>query len=908
MRPTAISHPSHVGYLTSSSPLIKTAPIAEGPNDLDLDSPTFQNPQYQKSFTLPISTSTPSFNSTLAPQNAATMDTRDGGRTLGTADGSRSRGVSPGARIKDVFTIGSKKDNSSPPKSPDRSSTKSGSTLGALFNKDKRGSVNLGRSSKASESMQSIDSNPKSPTRDLPIIVTTPNTPTNIALVAPQTHVTPPTPTDQRIDPPGSPSLGTKGAFTAGTNSNIITSASGNMISHRRVRSDSATQAPSKLSSVMSAPLTPMIEESKTPGFRSPSAASMSVTGGFFSSVFAAAQNAATQLSDTIANNNQTRSRSSTQNTAGDGTPDVDDTIAVISDVEEAPQGEEKRLAVETLGSGDLSLSHLGISDSPGANSTTSLSNGLPERTSLAHKEEAAARAEDVKAARAVSQAYSEKPSAENVSTPVAEDVVAAPRPRSIYECSIMTGDKTPPNGSLYEGDHGFRRSGSVRSRVGTIAKRHRNSSSATGGTIAAIVVGNQALANPTAASSTNKLAGFAVATKKRNRDFHQLFRSVPEDDYLIEDYSSALQREIILAGRMYVSEGHICFSSNILGWVTTLIINYDEIVSIEKESTAVVFPNAIAIQTLHARHTFRSLLSREATYELLIGIWKINHPSLKSSLNGVRLDQGGTGDKTEKADPSEGDEDSEEGTEEDDEDVYDEDEEEDEGTGSFTEVPEGSFAGSDAGLDQPSKAAGRKASAMGVAAGIAAGGVPTPSEAKAGEKAAAASAASVDFPGPAAHAPTECGDSDTHFDKFLKDEIIPAPLGKVFSMVFGPASGGFMAKWLLDEIKVTELQLEDDKKGLSEENKVRNFSYIKPLYAAIGPKSTKCVVTETLDSIDLEKAVCVTQSTQTPDVPSGNVFATKTRTCLMWAPGNSTRVLMNFTIEWTGKSWLKGM
>src|SRR5467141_2233622 len=141
------------------------------------------------------------------------------------------------------------------------------------------------------------------------------------------------------------------------------------------------------------------------------------------------------------------------------------------------------------------------------------------------------------------------------------------------------------------------------------------------------------------------RMTGFAVAG---NRDFHQLFRSVPEDDYLIEDYSCALQREIILAGRIYISEGHICFSSNILGWVTTLVISFDEVVAIEKETTAMVFPNAIAIQTLHARHTFRSLLSRESTYDLMVNIWKINHPSLKSSVNGTRIDQG-TGDKTEK-------------------------------------------------------------------------------------------------------------------------------------------------------------------------------------------------------------------------------------------------------------------
>lgn len=857
-----------------------------------------------------MTSSNTSSTTNLAPKHAATMDSRDGGRTLSTRNGSGSRGVSPGARIKDVFTVGSRKKDSSPPKSPDRASvisSGSGNALQALFSKEKRNSINLGRSSKASESKDSVATNLQSPSaslRDIPAIVTTPNTPISASLDPPKTHITPPTPIDQRQDVPSSPSLKTKAAGAAGMNMNTAAS-SGNTIAHRRVRSDSGTLASSKLANVMSAPLTPMTEE-RTPGVRTPSQGSQA--GGFFSSVFSAAQNAANQLSNTIANN-PPRSRSSTQTIEEDGDGQRDGLTGV--EAQDTPVDEKKKLAVETLGAGDLSLSHLGIgSDSPLANnaSTTTLPNGSSEKGqegSMIHREEAAAQAENVSAARAVSQAYSLKPTEENASTPVAEDVAPVARPRSTYESSIMTGDKTPPNGSLYEGNNGFRRSGSVRSKVGTIAKRNRNSSSATGGTIAAaIAAGNAALANPAAAGGTAKPTGFAVASKKRNRDFHQLFRSVPEDDYLIEDYSCALQRDIILAGRIYVSEGHICFSSNILGWVTTLIISFDEIVSVEKENTAMVFPNAIAIQTLHARQTFRSLLSREATYDLLIGIWKINHPSLKSSLNGVRL-EGGTGDKTEKVDPSGSDEASDVSDEE--EEIYDEDQDDDEGTGSFTEVPEGSIAGSEVAADQQSKAVTRKASAMGVAVGAAAGGGPTPSESKAGEKAAAASAASADFPGPATHAPTECGDVGSHYDRPLQDDIIPAPLGKVYAMVFGAASGGFMAKWLLDEIKVTDLTMEDDKKGLSEESRTRNYSYIKPLTASIGPKSTKCVVTETLDSFDLEKAVSVTQSTQTPDVPSGNLFATKTHFCLMWAPGNATRLVINFTIEWTGKSWLKG-
>ena len=579
---------------------------------------------------------------------------------------------------------------------------------------------------------------------------------------------------------------------------------------------------------------------------------------------------------------------------------------SVITDGEDDLSDEKRPMAIDTLGSGDLSLSHLGIaSDTPATNTSTTGNFPSIDRNPI-QRDETAARAEDASAARAVSAAYSEKANVETA-TPIAEDNAPSLQPRSTYENSI-TGDKTPPTGSIFEGESGFRRSGSVRSRVGAVARRKRNSSTATAGTgatiAAALGASHSALVNPSASGSSPKLTGFAVANKKRNRDFHQLFRSVPEDDYLIEDYSCALQREIILAGRIYVSEGHVCFSSNILGWVTTLIISFDEVVSVEKENTAMVFPNAIAIQTLHARHTFRSLLSREATYDLLIGIWKLSHPNLKSTLNGAHLDPGATGDKTVKVDASGSDNASDVSDE--DEEVYDEDEEEEEGSGSFVEA-DGEAPTSETGEPPPYKAASRKASAMGVAIGAAAGSMPTVGDAKAGEKAAAAAAtASADFPGPATHAPTECTDADTHYEKILKDEVIPAPLGKVYSMVFGPASGGFMSKWLLDEIKVTELQMED-RKGLSEENRTRSFSYIKPLYASIGPKSTKCIISETLDFIDLERSISVTSTTQTPDVPSGNVFCTKTKFCFMWAPGNATRILMNCAIEWTGKSWLKG-
>ncbi|TVY89009.1 putative membrane protein, partial [Lachnellula willkommii] len=664
-------------------------------------------------------------------------------------------------------------------------------------------------------------------------------------------------------------------------NPNVVTSPSGNMISHRRVRSGSATLGPSKLSNITSAPLTPTPENGST---------TPSGQGGFFSSVFSAAQNAANQLSNSIANTNAAptgnRSRSGTQELKDIAESPEVETLADKTDSHS--EVEEKELAVKTLGMGDLSLSHLGISEAASGTNTPVASkfpeelkggSDLPNDDSLTNR--------SYTTAPASGEGYEITPS-----TTIVEDIQPFLGPRSVYESSLP-GEQTPPNGSVFEGNAGIKRSGSIRSAIGH--RRKRGSTATSGGVIgAAIVAAHGSMADPKAGNP--KITGFAVASKKRNRDFHQLFRSVPDDDYLIEDYSCALQREILAHGRLYVSEGHLCFSSNIFGWVTTLVMSFDEIVSVEKRSTALLFKNGLMISTLHAKNVFASFTSRDSTYDLIVGIWKLGHPSLRSSLNGVTLDETGGGDKTEKADGSVAPPDSQSGSESDSEaeegdEMYDEDDEDEDGM-SFTQA-EGSVAGS----DMVEKVVSRKASAA-----VVTNGVPTES------KEEKPTLPSIDFPGPAAHSPTTCSDGETHYAKVLADEIIPAPLGKIYSLMFGPASVIWMRHWLTVEQKCMELTMEGTSAApLTSENKVRNYSYIKPLGGAIGPKQTKCICTETLDSLDLEKAISVTISTQTPDVPSGNVFSVKTRYCLSWGEGNSTRLQVNNAIEWTGKSWLKG-
>ncbi|KAG0379166.1 hypothetical protein BGX24_001456 [Mortierella sp. AD032] len=121
----------------------------------------------------------------------------------------------------------------------------------------------------------------------------------------------------------------------------------------------------------------------------------------------------------------------------------------------------------------------------------------------------------------------------------------------------------------------------------------------------------------------------FLYANEKRFGDFHSLFRSVPDDEKLIEDYGCALQKEILVQGRLYISENHVCFHANIFGWITTLVIAFSEITAIEKRLTAFVIPNAISIVTTTNTkgHFFASFLSRDAAHDLLMAAWRKSFP-----------------------------------------------------------------------------------------------------------------------------------------------------------------------------------------------------------------------------------------------------------------------------------------
>ncbi|WWC85880.1 uncharacterized protein L201_000747 [Kwoniella dendrophila CBS 6074] len=325
-------------------------------------------------------------------------------------------------------------------------------------------------------------------------------------------------------------------------------------------------------------------------------------------------------------------------------------------------------------------------------------------------------------------------------------------------------------------------------------------------------------------------VTGFAVASNRRNTDFHALFPSIDEGDYLIEDYGCALSKDILLQGRLYVSENHLCFHANILGWVTDVVVAFADIKTIEKKMTALVIPNAIQVSTGSAKYTFASLIARDSTYDVMMNIWRLCNPN--AVMSSVSL--GNTNNQSSRP---------------------------------------GSVVGDDADT-----------AVAGGASGGAAGGASK------------------------GHGPTQCacGKEGKHYNETALQTTFHSTPEKIYELMF---NSGWFKNFLSENQKLRDIE-SSEWKPISPSNTLltRSTSYIKPLNGSIGPKQTKCHITDEHEHLVFDDYISLITTTRTPDVPSGGVFSVKTRTCLMWAGRNSTKVIVTTTVEWTGKSWVKGI
>jgi len=130
-----------------------------------------------------------------------------------------------------------------------------------------------------------------------------------------------------------------------------------------------------------------------------------------------------------------------------------------------------------------------------------------------------------------------------------------------------------------------------------------------------------------------SRVAGDAEASQKEKsnrkysrshqRRFHRRFPSIDSGEMLIDWFNCALIADILLQGYLYISDNYFAFYSNIFGYKTQILIPVSDVVSVTKEKTAKIFPNAVGICTEEAKYVFGSLISRESTFRLMQEVWR---------------------------------------------------------------------------------------------------------------------------------------------------------------------------------------------------------------------------------------------------------------------------------------------
>lgn len=381
----------------------------------------------------------------------------------------------------------------------------------------------------------------------------------------------------------------------------------------------------------------------------------------------------------------------------------------------------------------------------------------------------------------------------------------------------------------------------------------------------------------------------FKYASKKRNKEFHQNFKEVPRSERLIDDFSCAVSRDILVQGRIYLSPGYVCFNSNILGWVTNIIIPLQEVIQIEKKTTAVLFPNGMVIRTLHQKYVFATFISRDSFFSLITNVWHrvlLEGNEIDPTKLRKRMNTSVSSRRTKLSDEYSYSSDDEE---------YDEEEEEDEihtKLENDVDVDTLGIVDSDEDITHNTNGASQKETSSGDNSNAAV--TDTNRDLYKG----------LPIIGPSTHAPTENGYEKSPSDTFICEETLEAPMGAIFRILFGDGTDKYIT--ILKEQKNFDIT-ESSITALSNNSKERKYSYIKPLGGSIGPKQTKCNITDTLIDFSIDSSILVEQVSRTPDVPSGSSFSVKTKIYLSWAPNNATKIYVVTSIEWTAKSWIKG-
>ncbi|KAJ8322556.1 hypothetical protein QVD99_001006 [Batrachochytrium dendrobatidis] len=115
---------------------------------------------------------------------------------------------------------------------------------------------------------------------------------------------------------------------------------------------------------------------------------------------------------------------------------------------------------------------------------------------------------------------------------------------------------------------------------------------------------------------------GLPFASAEKNDEFHKLFALyIPQHERLISEFVCALNMGVLVDGKLWISEHHLCFR----GWTSKpiVVLDFFSVIHIEKRNWAGVVPNAIEVETDSNKYFFGTVWPpRNPKYDLLVSVW----------------------------------------------------------------------------------------------------------------------------------------------------------------------------------------------------------------------------------------------------------------------------------------------
>ncbi|XP_063220012.1 uncharacterized protein LOC134529632 isoform X2 [Bacillus rossius redtenbacheri] len=110
--------------------------------------------------------------------------------------------------------------------------------------------------------------------------------------------------------------------------------------------------------------------------------------------------------------------------------------------------------------------------------------------------------------------------------------------------------------------------------------------------------------------------------SKHRLRRFQRHFKPLAREPLLGCSYC-LYGGDSILQGHLYITQNYFAFHSNILGYVTKLIIPAASVQDVSRGKTAKIIPNAVFVTSQGQKYVFGFLRFRKTTYHLMLEVWK---------------------------------------------------------------------------------------------------------------------------------------------------------------------------------------------------------------------------------------------------------------------------------------------